>query len=59
MDRNHDLNKLEGNRLPFIDGPHQHTILSFNFGGNEHLAVFVEPARTEEEYSTTKVFPAV
>jgi hypothetical protein len=55
-----DLNKLEGVDLIAVYwmGPAiAHTILGFNFGGNEHLAVSIE-ARKElsEGYSTIKGF---
>ncbi len=55
-----DLNKLEGVDLIAVYwmGPAiAHTILSFNFGGNDHLAVSIE-ARKEfsEGYSTIKGF---
>lgn len=55
-----DLNKLEGIDLIAVYwmGPAiAHTILSFNFGGNDHLAVSIE-ARKElsEGYSTIKGF---
>lgn len=55
-----DLNKLEGVDLfaVYWMGPAiAHTILSFNFGGNDHLAVSIE-ARKEisEGYSTIKGF---
>lgn len=58
--KTYDLNKLEGVDLIAVYwmGPAiAHTILSFNFGGNEHLAVSIE-ARKElgEGYSTIKGF---
>jgi len=58
--KTYDLKKLEGVDLFAIYwmGPAiAHTILSFNFGGNDHLAVSIE-ARKElgEGYSTIKGF---
>ncbi|MEC4747052.1 DUF4105 domain-containing protein [Methylomicrobium sp. Wu6] len=58
--KTYDLNKLEGVDLIAVYwmGPAiAHTILSFNFGGNEHLAISIE-ARKElsEGYSTIKGF---
>jgi hypothetical protein len=58
--KTYDLNKLEGVDLIAVYwmGPAiAHTILSFNFGGNDHLAVSIE-ARKElsEGYSTIKGF---
>lgn len=58
--KTYDLNKLEGVDLIAVYwmGPAiAHTILSFNFGGDEHLAVSIE-ARKElgEGYSTIKGF---
>ncbi|MFA6162776.1 MAG: DUF4105 domain-containing protein [Methylobacter sp.] len=58
--KTYDLKKLEGIDLFAIYwmGPAiAHTILSFNFGGNDHLAVSIE-ARKElgEGYSTIKGF---
>ncbi|MGZ8144017.1 MAG: lipoprotein N-acyltransferase Lnb domain-containing protein [Methylosarcina sp.] len=58
--KTYDLNKLEGVDLIAVYwmGPAiAHTILSFNFGGNDHLAVSIE-ARKElgEGYSTSKGF---
>ncbi|MBL1265219.1 Lnb N-terminal periplasmic domain-containing protein [Methylomicrobium sp. RS1] len=55
-----DLNKLEGVDLIavyWMGAAIAHTILSFNFGGNDHLAVSIE-ARKElnEGYSTIKGF---
>jgi len=58
--KTYDLNKLEGMDLISVYwmGPAiAHTILSFDFGGNEHLAVSIE-ARKErnESYSSIKGF---
>jgi hypothetical protein len=58
--KTYDLNKLEGVDLIAVYwmGPAiAHTILSFDFGGNDHLAVSIE-ARKElnEGYSTIKGF---
>jgi hypothetical protein len=58
--KTYDMNKLEGVDLIAVYwmGPAiAHTILSFNFGGNDHLAVSIE-ARKElgEGYSTIKGF---
>lgn len=58
--KTYDLNKLE--RVDLIAvywmGPViAHTIISFNFGGNEHLAVSIEARKERSEgYSTIKGF---
>jgi len=55
-----DLNKLEGVDLIAVYwmGPAiAHTILSFHFGGNDHLAVSIEARKEQNEgYSTIKGF---
>jgi hypothetical protein len=55
-----DLNKLEGVDLIAVYwmGPAiAHTIMSFNFGGNDHLAVSIEARKEQNEgYSTIKGF---
>jgi hypothetical protein len=58
--KTYDLNKLEGVDLIAVYwmGPAiAHTILSFNFGGNDHLAVSIEARKEQNEgYSTIKGF---
>lgn len=58
--KTYDLNKLEGVDLIAVYwmGPViAHTIISFNFGGNEHLAVSIEARKERSEgYSTIKGF---
>ncbi|MGZ8191724.1 MAG: Lnb N-terminal periplasmic domain-containing protein [Methylococcaceae bacterium] len=58
--KTYDLNKLEGVDLfaVYWMGPAiAHTILSFNFGGNDHLAVSIEARKEQNEgYSTIKGF---
>ncbi len=58
--KSYDLNKLEGVDLIAVYwmGPAiAHTILSFNFGGNDHLAVSIEARKEQNEgYSTIKGF---
>lgn len=58
--KTYDLNKLEGVDLFSIYwmGPAiAHTIISFNFGGNDHLAVSIEARKERNEgYSTIKGF---
>ncbi|WP_374089004.1 DUF4105 domain-containing protein [Methylomicrobium lacus] len=58
--KTYDLNKLEGIDLIAVYwmGPAiAHTILSFDFGGNEHLAVSIEARKERNEgYSTIKGF---
>lgn len=58
--KTYDLNKLEGVDLIAVYwmGPAiAHTILSFNFGGNDHLAVSIETRKERnEDYSTIKGF---
>jgi len=58
--KTYDLNRLEGMDLIAVYwmGPAiAHTILSFCFGGNEHLAVSIEARKEQNEgYSTIKGF---
>lgn len=58
--KTYDLNKLEGVDLFSIYwmGPAiAHTIISFHFGGNDHLAVSIEARKERNEgYSTIKGF---
>ncbi|NOT12550.1 MAG: DUF4105 domain-containing protein [Methylococcaceae bacterium] len=58
--KTYDLNKLEGVDLMAVYwmGPAiAHTILSFNFGDNDHLAVSIEARKEHNEgYSTIKGF---
>ena len=58
--KTYDLKKLEGVDLfaVYWMGPSiAHTIISFNFGGNDHLAVSIETRKEQnEDYSTVKGF---
>ena len=58
--KTYDLNQLEGVDLIAVYwmGPAiAHTIISFNFGGNDHLAVSIEARKEQSEgYSTIKGF---
>ena len=58
--KTYDLKKLEGVDLfaVYWMGPAiAHTIISFNFGGNDHLAVSIETRKEQnEDYSTVKGF---